>query len=206
MNLKQTAQDILGTKAQALTTWRVFLWVSIPLLILDQVTKQAILDNFALETGRGGGAIPVIPGLFNIVRVHNQGMAFGIGNGSPFANVIFLTVATVAIAFITYLWRRNAFPTMVTKIAVASLIAGVLGNVTDRLRLGYVVDFLDFYLGNSHFPSFNVADSCICVAAGLLIIASFKDEMDAKKAAANASSTTEETPPTSSSSSSSDSQ
>lgn len=183
MNPKLSPKEILGTKAQALTTWRVFLWVSIPLLILDQITKQAILNNFALETGRGGGAVPVIPGLFNIVRVHNQGMAFGIGNGSPFANVIFLSVATAAIAFIAYLWRRDAFPNPVTKFAVASLIAGVLGNVTDRLRLGYVVDFLDFHIGESHFPSFNVADSCICVAAGLLIIASFRDEARERKAA-----------------------
>ena len=58
--------------------------------------------------------------------------------------------------------------------AVCLLFPGVIGNLTDRLWHGYVIDFLDFYIGNKHWPSFNVADSCICVAAGLLFIAAFR--------------------------------
>lgn len=179
---------------------KLFLYLSIPLLILDQASKWWIVDNFNAPpnhvakpgceepyTAEKYDQIQVISGFFNIVRVHNTGMAFGIGNGTKAAKIIFPIIASLAIGMITWLWRKGAFPTMVSKLAVALLLPGILGNLIDRLLpcRGYVVDFLDFILpfygkissnGSNHFPSFNVADSCICIAAALLIISAFKGE------------------------------
>lgn len=149
---------------------RWFLLLSFPLWVIDQITKAAITARFPDLHG----GIEVIPGFFNLVRVHNTGMAFGVGNGTPWANYVFLAIAATAIVFIVLLWRRNAFEGGISKTAVALLVAGILGNVTDRLARGYVVDFLDFNLGFMRWPSFNVADACICVAAGLLLVASFR--------------------------------
>lgn len=199
MTPKLSAKEIIGRKEDALTTWRVFLWLSVPLFLLDQITKAMILSHFKLPTSHGGGEITVIPGLFNIVRVHNTGMAFGIGNDMPYSNYLFVGIATLAVGFVSYLWRKDGFPTPLSKIAIASLIAGVFGNVADRMRIGYVVDFLDFHWGTSHFPSFNVADSCICIAAGLLIWVSFQAEETKEPAKEEAQKSEEEKSKTSAS-------
>ena len=180
---------------------KLFLYLSIPLLILDQATKWWIVDNFNAPRNHQAkpgceepynpekydDKIAVVPDFFNIVRVHNTGMAFGIGNGTALAKIIFPVIATLAIGLVTWLWRKGAFPTLISKLAVALLLPGILGNLIDRLLpcRGYVVDFLDFILpfydkiakgSGGHFPSFNVADSCICVAAFLLIISALKGD------------------------------
>lgn len=143
---------------------------SIPLFVLDQLTKQWIVNRFPNGPTYPGEEIAVIPGFFNIVRVHNTGMAFGIGNQGGYSNVIFVSIAVVALTFLTVLWLKDSFPTKTSKFAVTLLVAGIFGNVFDRLTRGYVVDFLDFQFGSYHWPSFNVADACICVAAGLLFL------------------------------------
>lgn len=152
---------------------KYLLWLTLPLYALDQWTKWLIVQNFQLGDFR-----PVIPGFFNLVRVHNTGMAFGTGNGGEHSNLIFTTIATIAMVVITFIWRRGGFPLVMQKVAAALLVSGIAGNVTDRLLpgRGYVVDFLDFYLGQAHWPSFNVADSCICVAAVLLFWGSLRTE------------------------------
>ncbi|MEO0448373.1 MAG: signal peptidase II [Verrucomicrobiota bacterium] len=162
--------------------WLLFL--TIPLFLLDQITKNAIVRRFSDESYLSREWIEVIPGFFNLVRVHNRGMAFGLLGASSLANVLFLGIACAAIVLLTVLWRRGAFPTRMSQIAVALLLSGIFGNVYDRLTRGYVVDFLDFNLGFMRWPSFNVADSCICVAAGLLMISSFRDEREANQRAA----------------------
>jgi signal peptidase II len=166
---------------------KFLLFLSAPLLILDQLTKWWIVSNFPDSYNEPvvPRTIEVIPGFFNIVRVHNTGMAWGIMNGAEHANWFFGTIGIVAITAITILWRKGAFPDRISKTASALLISGIVGNLTDRLLpgRGYVVDFLDFlppFYGKlfpssgGHFPSFNVADSCICIAAGLLIISAFR--------------------------------
>jgi signal peptidase II len=118
--------------------------------------------------------VPVIDGFFSIVRVHNNGVAFGMGNGTSWANLLFGGVTIAALVLIWWLCRNNAFPTKISRVAVALLLAGVFGNLLDRLTRTYVVDFLHFYWGDHQWPSFNVADSCICIAAGLLFISAFQ--------------------------------
>lgn len=160
---------------------RYFFLLSLPLYVVDQITKWLIVANFPdhYDQPVEPRVIDVIPGFFNLVRVHNTGMAWGTFNGSRYANLAFGAIAISALIAITMIWRRGGFPNKIGKTAAALLVSGILGNFTDRMVHGYVVDFLDFYIGASHWPSFNVADSCICVAAGLLFIGAFRQEKPA---------------------------
>lgn len=170
---------------------RYLLFLSLPLFVLDQWTKWLILKRFP-EYGSPENFIEVIPGFFHLVRVHNTGMAFGVLNGTAYANWIFGAIGLAALIGISLLWKKQAFPDKVSKMAAALLVSGIFGNLTDRLLpgRGYVVDFLDFKLpyyelidktSGGHFPSFNVADSCICVAAGLLILSAFRQPGGSKR-------------------------
>lgn len=178
---------------------RFLLGVTLPLYVLDQITKWAVVMNFPEPLpGYSGSskAVPVIDGFFNLVRVHNQGVAFGFGNGTVWAPIVFLCFSTCALIGILWFWHRGGFQGRLLNLAAALLVTGICGNVTDRLlqgffleayqgegfltRLskGYVVDFLDFTipLVNYRWPSFNVADSCICIAAVLLVLSSFRGD------------------------------
>lgn len=172
---------------------KFLLFVSLPLFALDQFTKWLIVSNFpdSVNEPVAQKVIEVIPGFFNLVRVHNTGMAWGIMNGAQNANWFFGLIGLTALIAITVLWRKGAFPDLISKVAASLLISGIVGNLTDRFLpgRGYVVDFLDFmppFYGKlfpgseGHFPSFNVADSCICVAAGLLIISAFRQPTTGK--------------------------
>jgi signal peptidase II len=175
---------------------KYFLFLSLPLFLLDQVTKYWVLQRFPNpETSPVREVIDVIPGFFELHRVHNTGMAFGMLNGHDYANWIFGAIGVVAISAISIFWRKGGFPDRISKVSASLLIAGIMGNLTDRILpgRGYVVDFLGFqppFYGKlfpatgGYFPSFNVADSCICIAAGLLIIASFRQARAEKRAAA----------------------
>lgn len=183
---------------------RLLLFLVLPLYLLDQVTKWIVVLNF--EAPPPGYNVSheryvVIEDFFTIVRVHNQGAAFGMGNDTPWAPFVFFVIAVVALGLIPFFWRRGAFTTLPLRLAAGLMMAGILGNLTDRilqgfflpayaeagffarLAQGYVVDFLDFQIGiatrltpQGHWPSFNVADSCICVAAFFLILSTFRGE------------------------------
>lgn len=184
----------------------LFLKISLPLIILDQISKWWIVLKFRqpdilVEGARyidtqGIQKITVVEDFFNIIRVHNQGVAFGFGNGSAWAPVVFLIVPFVALFVVSILWKKDLFEG-VAKWSAPLLLAGIIGNLIDRLfqgfwlrgpeelsfmeRLGhgYVVDFLDIqvpFTNGYHWPSFNVADSCICIAATLLFISAFQPE------------------------------
>ena len=165
---------------------RLLLFLTLPMFILDFVTKEWAVrrfpspEEFALPDER---SITVIENFFWLHRVHNRGVAFGGFGGAEHANLIFTLIAVAALAAILVFWKRGAFPTRSLSIAAALLVGGILGNLTDRLLRGYVVDFLSFNLGFMMWPSFNVADACICVAAGLLFISAFRGEPAADPAA-----------------------
>ena len=190
---------------------RLLLLLVLPLYLLDQITKWLVVLNFeapAAGFNFSSDRVVVVEDFFTIVRVHNQGAAFGMGNGTPWAPIVFFVIALIALGALLLFWRRGAFETLLLRLAGGLLAAGILGNLTDRVlqgfflpayreegflaRLGegYVVDFLDFKIGlygklfpssGGHWPSFNVADSCICVAAFLLILSSFRSETGAGK-------------------------
>lgn len=143
--------------------------IALLIIILDQVTKYYI-QHFMYH----GESISVIEGLFNITFVQNTGVAFGMGAtaSSGFKKIFFLLIPVFACLILVYLlWRsRNNSKLYLLKAAYILILAGAIGNLIDRFSKGYVIDFLDFYWKNWHFPAFNVADSSISVAAGLLIL------------------------------------
>lgn len=152
----------------------LLLYLTLPLFILDQATKQWTVTRFQPPSEFEHDHIVVIPGWFDLVRVHNTGVAFGMANGAKGANYIFGAVSLGALGLIWWLWRTNAFPTKLSRVAVALLISGILGNLVDRIFRGYVVDFLSVDLKFMQWPAFNVADAAICVAAGCLFFSAFQ--------------------------------
>ncbi len=145
---------------------RYLLFLTLPLYVADQVTKWLVLQYIATDE-----AIAVIPGFLNLVQVHNTGAAFGMLKDN---NVFFVGLATVALIVVAVLAWKGSFSGIPTRIGAALLVSGILGNVTDRLLHGFVVDFLDVILPwYGHWPAFNIADSCICIAAGLFILEGF---------------------------------
>ena len=144
-----------------------FLAFGAALLGLDRWTKSAVAEAFPLHSSH-----PVIPGFFDLVHTRNTGIAFSmLDDASPLIREwllpIFSAVAVVAI-FVIF-WKQSQSATRV-RWALALILTGAAGNLYDRLMYGYVVDFLDFYVGNWHWPAFNVADTCITIGAGLLIL------------------------------------
>ena len=141
-------------------------WLGWALLILiaDQLTKTLILGAYQL-----GDATP-ITSFFNIVRAHNTGAAFSfLSDAGGWQRWLFTGFGVAAALFI--LWQLRQHPEQkLFAFALASILGGAVGNVIDRMVHGYVVDFLDFYWGRSHFPAFNVADAAITVGAACLIL------------------------------------
>ncbi|MFH2218927.1 MAG: signal peptidase II [Pseudomonadota bacterium] len=138
-----------------------------PVIILDQITKAVVLKTLPLYR-----SVPVIPGLFNLTHIHNPGGAFGFLSGqSPvFRSTVFLLITTMAIGVILYLYKNTprTHPWLATGFAL--VFGGAVGNLIDRFQFGKVVDFLDVYLGNFHWPAFNVADSAITVGIGIFVV------------------------------------
>jgi len=148
---------------------RLLLTLSLPLYLSDQATKALILRYIPTHE-----SLTVIPGFFNLVQVHNTGAAFGMMKGN---NVAFIALATVALVLLTIFAKRGAFPTPLMRVGAALLASGILGNLTDRILHGHVIDFLDVILPwYGHWPVFNIADSCICIAAVFFVWASFLPE------------------------------
>src|SRR5215470_9071763 len=142
-------------------------------LVLDRWTKLLIQKRFELNE-----TISVIDGFFNITYVRNTGVAFGIFSSisSPAKSVLLsVFTACAAVVVVTYSVRSPARNRLL-QIALSLILGGALGNLYDRLSYGYVVDFLEFYAGSYHWPSFNVADSAISVGVALLAIEIIRSE------------------------------
>ena len=191
--------------------WPYLLFLTLPLYIADQATKWWTVLNLEapfIEVGdelffNKVDGFPVIEGFFNWVRIHNTGVAWGFGNGSNWAPFVFTGVLVVALVGITVMWKRGFFGEGVSRFSPALILCGAAGNLTDRLfqgfqlpymqgesfwdclRAGYVVDFLDFTipLVDYRYPAFNVADSCICVGACLMILSMVIEGRQEKSAA-----------------------
>ena len=152
---------------------------------LDQLTKWWITREFAL-----GMTIPIIKDFFNLTYVQNQGAAFGLlAQAHPSFRVpFFIIVPFLALGSIGYVFKRLPEHDTHMAIAFSLVISGAIGNLIDRLLLGFVVDFLDFHWKWAyHFPAFNVADSAICVGVGLLMLDLFLQERKGVKSNASRS-------------------
>jgi signal peptidase II len=150
--------------------WMLFL--SLPLYLLDQLTKQWVVANVDPQLPR-----TIIRNYFEIVQVTNTGAAFGSFKNN---NLFFIVLSCIALVSVTILLLRKRGQRKPWRdVALALLLAGVLGNLTDRLIYGHVIDFLlfDLHIPFAHpWPAFNVADSCICIAVICFIIYSLRDK------------------------------
>ncbi len=135
-------------------------------VLLDRLTKGLVAQRITLHD-----SIDVVPGLFRLTHVQNQGAAFGLFSDSPsewkVAMLILFSVA--ALAVVSALLWKNGNALNATAIALSLVFGGALGNLWDRVANGRVIDFLDFYFGSHHWPAFNIADSAIVVGALLLL-------------------------------------
>lgn len=144
--------------------WKLLVLSSF-IVILDQLTKGAIQSKFVW-----GESLPIIDGFFNLVHARNTGAAWSMGAGaSEYVRIVlFLALPVLACIYLCYYLIKSLNAPLHLPLALTLILSGAIGNLIDRFMLGYVVDFLDFYYGNSHFPSFNVADSSITVGGFLL--------------------------------------
>ena len=136
------------------------LWPALIIVVMDQITKWAIVRNLRVFE-----SVPVVTGFFNLVQVRNRGMAFGLMNRPDigFASYFLLTASLVAVVLILlWFFTLKGNDNRLT-VGLSLILGGELVNIIDRVRLGEVIDFLDFYLGSYHWPAFNLADSAITV-------------------------------------------
>lgn len=149
--------------------YRFLYFISPVVFLLDQWSKWKILEQFKL-----GESVPVIKEYFHLTYVRNTGAAFGIFADAPayFRVPFFLTVPVIALGIIAYIFKKLPDESIKVSLALSLVVGGAAGNLLDRIRLGYVVDFFDFFwkYGGPHFPAFNIADAAICVGVAILIV------------------------------------
>jgi signal peptidase II len=150
-----------SSKAPRLALW---LGLALVVIVLDQLTKTLIVDNFQLGDSR------LVTPFFNLVRAHNTGAAFSfLAGAAGWQRWFFVVLGLVATGFIVWMLRRHATQKLFC-FAVTMIMGGALGNVIDRLLHGHVVDFIQVHWRGWYFPSFNLADSAITLGAILLIV------------------------------------
>ena len=146
----------------------IVLFVGLFVALTDQFIKLLMISRFVEGESRS-----VIPGIFNLVLAYNRGVAFGIFSTIADDTIRHLVLGVTTLIALTavYLFAKSETcrPT-IAKVALGLVIGGAVGNFVDRIRLGYVIDYLDFYTGTSHWPAFNIADSSICIAVAILLL------------------------------------
>jgi signal peptidase II len=154
-------------------TVRAIALVAAIVAIADRLSKLWISENIAY-----GGEIPVISNMFSIVHFRNPGAAFGLasGLGSPWREVLLISVAVIALVMLANLVRMSSPGDRLLRVSAALIIGGAIGNLYDRIAYGEVIDFLYCYWQEWYWPAFNVADSCITVGAILLVVATLMGE------------------------------
>lgn len=154
-------------------TRRLELAIVAAVVLLDQLTKLLVVGGMELyET------IPVIPGLLNLTHIRNSGVAFGMFSTAEFAYkpVVMTVVALLALVGVGLYATQLPLAHRWARAGLALILGGAAGNLVDRARQGYVVDFVDAYWNGWHFWAFNVADAAISVGVGLLIVDLFRPE------------------------------
>lgn len=162
---KQDAHKQDMFRGQAGLPWLRWFAVAATVVLLDQVTKLYIMLEFSLGESR------TINGFFNLVRAHNEGAAFSFLSDAGGWQRWLFTLVSIVVSVIIAVWlTRLPRQRVLEALALSLILGGALGNLYDRMTLGYVVDFLDFHWAGWHFAAFNVADMGISVGAGLIII------------------------------------
>ena len=148
-----------------------YLFITSLVIFFDQVSKWFMMSWLSLyET------VVIMP-YFNLTMAHNEGAAFSfLAQAGGWQRWFFIGLALI-ISVVLFVWLAKLKPTeKLEAISLSLILGGAIGNVIDRISYGYVVDFIDLYIGHNHWPVFNIADSAICIGAILLIADSFKSE------------------------------
>lgn len=146
-------------------------WLIAAIVIADQITKAIVQRHIAPFD-----SVTVVPGFLNLVQVHNAGVAFGVMNDvdHPYRSTFTTGLALAALAGIVYYSRQLRPEERFARTGLSLILGGAVGNLIDRFRIGYVVDFVDVYRGDWHFWAFNVADAAITCGAVLIFIELFR--------------------------------
>ncbi len=155
--------------------WRAnlpeLLMLVLAIVTADQISKALIVGSLGL-----GQSVPLISGFLHFTLVRNTGMAFGLLSGAdiPFKAALVTSLSVAAMGAVTYFALKSPQNERLTRIGLTLILGGAMGNIIDRARLGYVVDFVDVFYRDTHWPAFNVADTCICIGVGLSLLDSFR--------------------------------
>jgi signal peptidase II len=143
------------------------IFVATAVVILDQLTKAMVRPTLALHQ-----SVEVIPGFLDLTRVHNTGAAFGMLNDIdfPMKTLVLSLVALVALGGVAWYASTVPLTDRLARIGVAGVLGGAVGNLIDRAKDGYVLDFVDVYFGTWHFWAFNVADAAITIGVMAMIL------------------------------------
>ncbi|MDD5434177.1 MAG: signal peptidase II [Nitrospira sp.] len=135
-------------------------------IVFDQASKYAVQNMMAIHD-----YMEIIPGFFNVTYVQNPGAAFGIfGRTTGISRFVLLVgISLFALAMLLIMYEKTTGKFTLTHLAIAMIIGGAVGNLIDRIRLHWVMDFLDFYWNGNHWPSFNIADSAITIGTLILM-------------------------------------
>jgi len=147
--------------------WRRMLGIVAVLVVADQLAKWAVRARLEL-----GESIEIIPGFLDFTRVHNSGAAFGMLNGVdlPYKAAALALVALVALTGVAIYASTLPASDRLARLGLTCIVGGAVGNLIDRVTLGYVVDYVDAYWRGWHFWAFNVADAAITIGAALMIL------------------------------------
>ena len=150
-----------------------WLWCSLAVIVVDQTTKVA-----AVELLDPASSVALLPTL-NLVIAYNTGAAFSLlSTAGGWQRWLFIGIAVAICAFIVHWLRDLPRQARWLPLALSLILGGAVGNVIDRVRIGAVIDFIDFHVGGWHWPAFNVADSAICIGVALLVLGMFRSEAD----------------------------
>lgn len=149
---------------------KYYIFISLVGLIvsLDQLTKTMVISKFHLHQ-----SLAVIENFLNITLVHNRGAAFGLLANLPdhIREPFFLVIPMLTLSAIIFAFYKLSEQEIFSVVGLVLIVGGAIGNLIDRVRIGYVIDFIDFHwFGEHHFPAFNVADAAICVGVFILIL------------------------------------
>jgi signal peptidase II len=172
---QQTPPAASSTPHQTAVRWLALACVAALAILTDQLSKAYVVRH--LDLYESWAPLPALEEVFRFTYVRNTGAAFGL---FPQGGAIFLIIAVIVSVIIIYYYRQVSSAGWLIRLALGLQLGGALGNVIDRVRLGYVVDFLDVW----RWPVFNVADSCIVVGVGLLILVMLREERRERRAAA----------------------
>ncbi len=165
---------IVGNAAKPKDQRVIAFAISALVVLIDRVTKHLVAKELPF-----GQAHTVIPGVFRITDVHNTGAAFSMfaENASPeMVRDLLIGFSAVAVLVLFAMLMRTGRYLSVTSVALALILGGAFGNLYDRIRYHYVIDFLEVHIVHYHWPDFNVADSCIVIGACLLLIEIFRPQ------------------------------